>query len=127
LISLASATKIGVASAVRPSADSARAFQYRHAESSCSDGGIASMAASTSGHAPARSAARTRHARCASDNRALPDLAEPFRSERVELPRRMEGDPGVPVARSASESRFRCFSQAARTPAASVRAARSSA
>ena len=54
---------------VRPVAAKARAFQYRHADSSCSDGGIASIAARTSGQAPARSAARTRQARSASFGR----------------------------------------------------------
>ena len=76
---------------------SARAFQYRHADSSCSDGGIASIAARTSGHAPARK--RRANAPCALriGQRRIAGLAEPFGGQRVLLPRRVEGDPRIAV------------------------------
>ena len=76
----------------------ARALSSSATPDSCaSDGGMASMAASTSGQAPARSAARTRHGARRIGQRDVPRLAVPLRGERIELARRVESDPRVPV------------------------------
>ncbi len=85
------------------------------------------MAASTSGHAPARSAARARHGALRFGQRGTSGLAEPLGGERILLPRRMERDTPIPVEPVGVGEPAALLSQAARTLAASVRAARSSA